>query len=198
MHHSPRRAQGAFTLIEILIAVALVAVIAALAAPSFRDMILMQRLRGVTAQLVTDMNYARSEAVSRGTFMHVRFQATSSVSCYILFTRPNVATAPTCDCTAAVGARCTDAALTEVRTVQVDAQDAVFVQVRSGRGEFIIEPRTGGLPLLPNPGGGDVVNTEFTVDTLIDETRRFRTRVGKSGRPSGCIPSGSNLGGVAC
>lgn len=200
MSGNPRHRQAAFTLIESLIAVALVAVLVTLAAPSFRDMILMQRLRGVNTQLVTDIQYARSEAISRGTYVHTRFQAAAGVSCYIVFTRPDTASMPSCDCLAAAGARCTDPALTEVRTVQVDRQqDSVLLEVRFGPEEFIIDPRTGGLPVTPAvPDGPTVPDVSFAVDTFIDDARRFRTRVGPSGRPSVCIPSGSTLSGDAC
>ena len=60
-----------FTLVELLIVVAVVAIILVVAAPSFRDMILMQRLRSITAQLVTDLQFARNEAVSRGTLLRL-------------------------------------------------------------------------------------------------------------------------------
>ncbi|HRC39206.1 MAG TPA: prepilin-type N-terminal cleavage/methylation domain-containing protein, partial [Rubrivivax sp.] len=47
--------QAAFTLVELMIAIAVVAVVLVLAAPSFRELIEMQRLRSVNAQLVTDL-----------------------------------------------------------------------------------------------------------------------------------------------
>ena len=58
--------QRGFTLIELMVVVAVLGTLVMLVAPSFRDMILMQRLRGINAQVTTDMQFARSEAVSRG------------------------------------------------------------------------------------------------------------------------------------
>ena len=203
--HPMRRRMTAFTLVELMIVVALVGVILALAAPSFRDMILMQRLRGVNAQIVTDMQYARSEAISRGTYVHVKFQATAGaggMSCYIIFTRPDTSTFPSCDCTAGAAARCPPpppaAALSEVRTVQVTNAQSVFVAAPLGEPlEYIIDPRTGGIVVIPVDSSYSVPG-EFNVDAYIDSPRRLRNHVGLSGRPSVCKPSGSIIAGGAC
>ena len=197
---SPRRRVAAFTLVELMIGVALIAVIVALAAPSFREMILMQRLRGVNAQVVTDANFARSEAISRASYMQVRFQTSSganAMSCYVIYARPNSAASPVCDCTQPEGLRCTDPSTIEVRTVQVMSSDSVYVQVPSGDDIYTIDPRTGGLVLagLDLPGGpGD----NILVDAFIDTPRKFRNRIGQTGRVSTCIPVSSTIGGIAC
>lgn len=55
-----------FTLVELMITVALVGVIAALAVPSFATMIANNRLATASNDVVGVLNYARSEAVKRG------------------------------------------------------------------------------------------------------------------------------------
>ncbi len=196
-----RRAIAAFTLVEMLIAVAVLAVILTLAAPSFRDMILMQRLRGINAQLVTDLAYARSEAVSRAQFVQVQFQKTTGaagMSCYVIHTRPNKSWSQECDCTAAEGARCpAPLAATEVRTVQVANSSGIFIAVPSGSSLYLIDPRTGGLAFAPIDGGPATVDNVL-VDGFIDDARKFRNRVGASGRVSVCVPAASQVGGEAC
>ena len=208
---STRRTVAAFTLIEVMISVAVIAVIVTLAAPSFRDMILMQRLRGVNAQLVTDMKFARSEAVSRNAHIQVQFQSTSGasgMSCYIIFarTRPSI-TPGACDCTAAAGSRCPDATTTtEIRTVQLSNSDSIFLAnavISTGgvtynpSGNYVIDPRTGAMPVQYSDE--DIVTIPvFNVDVFIDATRKFRTSVDPSGRPAVCIPSGSTVGGQGC
>ncbi len=56
---------GGFTLIEGMVVVAIVAILAALAAPSFRDIIANQRVKGVSADLQMALVKARSEATKR-------------------------------------------------------------------------------------------------------------------------------------
>lgn len=55
-----------FTLLELLVTVALVGVIVGLAVPSFRGLIQSSRSTSLANELSVSMNYARSEAVRRG------------------------------------------------------------------------------------------------------------------------------------
>ena len=191
---------AAFTLIELMIVVALLAIIITLTAPSLRDMILMQRLRSVNAQVVADLAWARSETISRGTFVQLRFQSTpgpAGMSCYIIYARQNADGAPLCDCLAAEGSRCTGA-LTEVRTVQTPNSESVqvhpFISVMTF---FAFDPRTGGIAMPPS----DLENAApdpFVVETYVDGARKFRATVSISGRTTVCAPTGSRVGGVAC
>ena len=188
----------AFTLIELMIVVALIAIIVTLAAPSFRDMILMQRLRGINAQLVTDLAFARSEAVSRGTFMQMRFQSNSAMSCYIIYARTDANSTSMCDCTAAAGLRCTDPALTtEVKTVQAPVSEAVkFVPAANQVAFFTVLQRNGSIQVDPMPEMRPP--NSFQVFTRIDSAREFRNDVKLSGHASACAPAGSTVGGPPC
>ncbi len=55
-----------FTVLELLVALAIVAVLAALATPSFRDYLLNQKLRAAAVRLASDLRWARQSAVGRG------------------------------------------------------------------------------------------------------------------------------------
>lgn len=59
-HHS------GFTLVELLIVVALIGVVAAVAVPNFRQMVESNRVSAGTNSIVSALNYARSEALRHG------------------------------------------------------------------------------------------------------------------------------------
>lgn len=61
-----RRPCAGFTLIELMVAVALLAVVMSLAAPSFRSLLEAQRMRAAAFDLMADLTLARSEALKRG------------------------------------------------------------------------------------------------------------------------------------
>ena len=194
-HHRPRG--SGFTLIELMVVVALIATVLALAAPSFRDFILMQRLKGINAQLVTDLQYARSEAVSRAVPVHFRFQiapAPRSMSCYVMYTSP---AGDPCDCTLDEGLRC-GVQQREVRTVQVPTDLSVVISAAGNPADrFSFDPRTGGRVLI-STDFLDPISDDFLVHVYIDAARKLRDTVPVSGRVQVCIPASSNVGGTAC
>jgi len=59
-------AQRGFTAIELMVTVSIVALLMALAAPSFTPLIESWRVRQATEQLQSTLNYARSEAIKHG------------------------------------------------------------------------------------------------------------------------------------
>lgn len=61
-----RRFVAGFTAIELMIVVSIIAILAALAAPSFTPLIENWRVREVSEQLQSTLYYARSEAIKRG------------------------------------------------------------------------------------------------------------------------------------
>lgn len=68
----PTRPSYGFTAIELMVVVAIVAILAALAGPSFRDLMDGFRVRAATEELTNTIYYARSEAIKRGGFVSVR------------------------------------------------------------------------------------------------------------------------------
>lgn len=59
-----RGARG-FTLIELMIVLAIVAILLATAVPSFVEQVALRRLEGVANELSADLQYARTEAISK-------------------------------------------------------------------------------------------------------------------------------------
>lgn len=64
--------QVGVTLIELMVAVAIVAILAAITVPSFKDQIDRNRAKSLLATFITGMAYARSEAVKTGGSVHLR------------------------------------------------------------------------------------------------------------------------------
>ncbi|HAL39753.1 MAG TPA: pilus assembly protein FimT [Polaromonas sp.] len=66
MECSAKNTTRGFTLIELMVTVAVLAVMASLAAPSFRELLAAQRVRTTAYNIVGDLVLARNEAVKRG------------------------------------------------------------------------------------------------------------------------------------
>lgn len=66
-----RARQGGVTLVELMITVFVLAILTAIAAPSFRDMMRRGQVRSAGQALLASFAYARSEAVTRGTFVSI-------------------------------------------------------------------------------------------------------------------------------
>lgn len=68
-----------FTLIELLIVVAIIAILAALAIPSFNTMLMKRTVRSAALDLVSDIRYARSEALRRSSTVTICSLAANSL-----------------------------------------------------------------------------------------------------------------------
>ncbi len=190
-----RRSRG-LTLIELLVAVAIGATLLLLVAPSFQDYILMQRLRSTHAQLVTDLQFARSEAVARNRYVRLSFRVpTSGSTCYTIYTADT--NTPRCNCLLGAGSACTGTAQ-EIRTVALPPSGGVRLSIPPGQDSaFAFDHVTGGIVSIPiNLIWPDP--TPFEILTSIDTARTIRTTVGMSGRPTACAPASLSVGVPAC
>lgn len=179
------------TLVELMIALAIVGLLLTLAAPSFYNYILMQRLKGVSQQLVTDLQFARSEAASRNEFVRVRFSESATQTCYAIFTGP---ADNSCSC---LNATPCPAGSNEIKTVRLPSNQRVLVTAVSIPRMMRFEPANGAMatPAVDLTG---LPAQAFVIDVFIDASRRLRTEIQRSGRPSVCVPAGSTMQGLAC
>lgn len=97
----PRRTQRGLTLVESAIGLAITAIVAATAVPSFESARERRHLEGAAAQFETDLQFARSAAVASGRSLRLSFDA--AAACYVVHTgsgadcRCGGGAAPICD-----------------------------------------------------------------------------------------------------
>jgi type IV fimbrial biogenesis protein FimT len=184
-----------FTLIELMIVIAVLGIIVTLAAPSMYEFILLQRLKSINSQLVTDLQFARSEAATRNKVVHVRFNETAgALSCYVIY----VGDAFRCGCTDTP--ICATQA-TEIRTVTVPADLKVRISKLDDPAGFQrgmgYDPINGAMVIEVADNPIDPPKP-YAIDTAIDGARTLRTIVSPAGRPIVCAPSGSKMPVRAC
>ena len=91
------------TLIETLCVASIVATTVGLAAPSMTGWRNQQALTGAAAQLETDIQYARSQAVATNTAVRLSARVGEGGSCYVVHSGPE----DSCSCDPNHGATCT-------------------------------------------------------------------------------------------
>jgi type IV fimbrial biogenesis protein FimT len=97
-----RRTRGV-TLVECLCAISILTTTVGLAMPNLKSWRERQALLSAAAELETDIQYARSQAVAHNTAIHFTVRATSGGACYVVHTGD----ADDCTCTSDNGPICT-------------------------------------------------------------------------------------------
>jgi type IV fimbrial biogenesis protein FimT len=197
MMTSNRRRRG-ITLIELMVAVAIISILIMMVAPSFQDMILMQRLRGISAQLNTDLQFARTEAVARGRPVRVNLGGNTNQTCYVLYLADGNGV-ERCACTRGMGSACAAGdGRVELKTVSIPRSSQVALTWPSIQNSgFAFDFVTGGLFTIPEDQMSSP-SAEIYVDVSIDSNRLLRSRVLTSGRPSVCSTHPDRVQVAAC
>jgi prepilin-type N-terminal cleavage/methylation domain-containing protein len=166
---SPARAsrEGGFTVIELMVVVVVAAILMMVAVPSFTNFFANRRVEGVATELSTDLQFARSEAVSRQTPVRVTFV---NDRCYVIHRE-----------TLAVDA-CVTTGNGLLKTVQIDASSTASLAAAPAFIAF--EPVRG---LAANSG-------TVTVGSSVGNAR-LAVSVSPVGRANLCVPSGYSLTG---
>ncbi|HEY4957300.1 MAG TPA: GspH/FimT family protein, partial [Caldimonas sp.] len=86
--------QRGITLLEAIVVVAVIAIAATSAAPSFTDLLDARRLDGAATRLAADVQFVRNEALARNRSLRLSFHTGADATCWIVHT----GNAADCDC----------------------------------------------------------------------------------------------------
>ena len=168
------------SLLEIMVALSILAVTVGAAVPALLDLQARFRLEGQAVELVTDLHYVRSEALSRNQTMRISFHADAAGSCYVLHTGDM----GDCSCASNGTAQCDDPDNTIVKSVGFAAEQRISLQ-------------TNVISMLFDPGRG--TTTPAGSITLTGASgKTIRQIVNIAGRTRTCSPEGSVSGYKTC
>jgi type IV fimbrial biogenesis protein FimT len=175
------RRSGGFTMIELMIVVALIAIVLALAAPSFTNTLAKNRAQGVASELGTDLQYARSEAVQRNAPVRIIVGS----DCYTIHT------VGTTDATSCVALGTGAVAL---KSVTLPAGTATLAFTSNNAKAFLeFDPVRG---MAADAAGADA-SGHVTVSSAAGNWQ-LRADVTNMGRVKNCSPNSSIPGMPAC
>jgi len=181
---APRRTRG-FTLIELMVTVAVVLVLGILAVPSFVSFRSRTALRGSTDEVVSFWNQARFEAAKRNQMVKVGIKTSGTNFCLGAATTTNANATTPCDCFTAgacnvagfpappsAGTFDTQSEWAGVRFITVSGTTPTLGGTNNS--VAVIEPKRGGLAnssaagalTFADPVGGKDYRVNFRVDSL--------------------------------
>jgi type IV fimbrial biogenesis protein FimT len=178
-----RNQSGGFTLVELMVTIAVLAILVSLALPSFRDFAERSSLRGVADNVVQLIGTARTEAIKRDALVRVDFRQVGTGFCLGAATVSTV-TAAGCNCSSAT------CAIADYPSNANELESIALVGTPAFGSDtaFVVDPKTGmladvtdvGSIELSSPGGYGV-----------------KVAVNAMGRSSLCTPGGKkSLSGV--
>lgn len=183
MHFFPldarrRRCRG-ISLVESMVAIAVLVVVATLAVPSLAGFVEARRLDAVATELAADVQLARTEATARNRALRLSVHASGPASCWILHT----GAAADCRCGAADRAVCTGGAFA-LKTVTLDGTDRLRVDANIA--SMLFDPLHG----TATPSG--------TLRVADARGRSVQHVVNAMGRTRSCSPLAALPGWRAC
>ena len=164
--------QRGLTLIEGCIVLAIASILVGTAVPSFKDTQQQQTMYGVAAELASDLQFARSEAVARQDGVRFTSESVGDGSCVLIHTGAN----GDCQCAAGGTAQCGNGAAL-VKSSFFPTTSGVSVDVNVSAIRF--DPRNG----MATPAGSVTISTA--------SGKALRHVVNMMGRVRTCSPGAS-------
>lgn len=158
---------------ELLVSILIIAILAALAVPSFLGLLAGNRLKGAANQLYTDFHFAKTESVRRNADVYFRMASGSSWSY-------GIGSSSTCACS---GSACTNC---DLKTVASTDYSGITATNNFSGGNMSFSA----IRAKPDAGG--------TVTFTNSQGTQLSVVLNLVGRPRICGPSGATLGYPSC
>lgn len=134
--NTSRRLSSGFTLVEVLVSVAVSGILTAVALPSLGEQVERQRMRGIGESLRSDLQLARTQALTQHRSVRITFSQSGAGSCYVVYQGP----ANACTCDTAGATQCKPGA-TALSAQGVEAK--LGVQLSANVGTMVFDGRSG-------------------------------------------------------
>lgn len=187
MRLSRAKWESGFTLIELMVTLAVLAIVLVAAAPSFSNFIDKSRLKGAAHGVVDVINNARAESVRQGRDVSIAMKGTTAAWCLgaRVAAEPStpgepVPDAVACDCSAAPAA------------CVIGGQKFIFATAQDNGVELAAAPTAG---FVFNSRSGTVDGLGATKITMTSPRKKFdlELTVTPLGQVGLCVPSSSDL-----
>jgi type IV fimbrial biogenesis protein FimT len=179
----PSRRQSGVTLIELIVAISVLAILAALATPSFFDFRERSIAKGAAEEVQTHIANYRFEGVKRNRPVTVRFVGAPTTTAWCVGARQGN---EPCDCGAATNT--CDVGTFPTPGGGVDERRGARLVARSGfgaTGQVTFDPSTGMLATLDQAGTFTIGSPSATANY------QLQVQINAIGRTSLCVPAGA-------
>ncbi|MDE2437053.1 MAG: GspH/FimT family pseudopilin [Sphingomonadales bacterium] len=179
------RSDRGFTLVEMMFVAAVLAILLTIAAPSMTKMIEMQRLKSTTAEIVTNLQYARSEAVAHNQDVSFSVLSSAGSTCYVTWMQGAV---NKCNCANPPGSICTG----ELHSVSIPKSTGVQVK----QNQVVVAPIYTQL-FFSADGLQNSAFNPFIIHAVLTNgaASELQVAVCQMGRPRICTPAANAVAG---